>query len=378
MRKEGLTALVAILVVASLGIGYLSGNTRATETMTSVSTSTVTSTVTYNATYQQVAYAYIAHLTQLNDRDVTGLGNDYESNATVVWTGDALWGLYFTAGTYSGVSNIRILWGSTIGKFINFSVSDEQQSIGIKGDVSLVNSTFDFRGWADYAATCGSTEAIMNGSVVAQDVYAHVSNNNSLLWSIARENWNFTQSNVQCIPATTQSSSTSTTTTTPTTTTFTVPTCYETLDTVINPAPKGTVYMKVVTDQQGTAITNGTLYVTQFGTTANGGGREAGYCIELSDVNSTGYLQLAGNATFIATGYYNLTLMAGYNQGPWYLATIPLIQAPPNSNSTVYVTVSVPSGVVTVVTSSWSEGSGSNTTVTTTTTTATTIKVTGG
>lgn len=47
MRKEGLVALVAILVVASLGIGYLSGNyTRATETMTSISTSTVTSTET--------------------------------------------------------------------------------------------------------------------------------------------------------------------------------------------------------------------------------------------------------------------------------------------------------------------------------------------
>jgi hypothetical protein len=47
MRKEGLAALAAVLVVASLGIGYLSGNhTRATETKTSVSTYTVTSTET--------------------------------------------------------------------------------------------------------------------------------------------------------------------------------------------------------------------------------------------------------------------------------------------------------------------------------------------
>jgi hypothetical protein len=47
MRKGGLAALVAILVVASLGIGYLSGTSaRATETVTSVSTSTVTSTTT--------------------------------------------------------------------------------------------------------------------------------------------------------------------------------------------------------------------------------------------------------------------------------------------------------------------------------------------
>jgi hypothetical protein len=47
MKKEGLAAVIAILVVASLGIGYLSGtSTRATETMTTVSTSTITSTTT--------------------------------------------------------------------------------------------------------------------------------------------------------------------------------------------------------------------------------------------------------------------------------------------------------------------------------------------
>jgi hypothetical protein len=47
MRKEALAAVIAILVVASLGIGYLSGtSTRATETMTSISTSTVTSSTT--------------------------------------------------------------------------------------------------------------------------------------------------------------------------------------------------------------------------------------------------------------------------------------------------------------------------------------------
>jgi hypothetical protein len=55
MRKEGLAAIVAILVVASLGIGYQSGSdTRATETMTSISTSTVTSTTTSTSTETSV------------------------------------------------------------------------------------------------------------------------------------------------------------------------------------------------------------------------------------------------------------------------------------------------------------------------------------
>lgn len=43
MRKEGLAAVIAILVVVGLGIGYLSGtSTRATETLTSTVTSTTT------------------------------------------------------------------------------------------------------------------------------------------------------------------------------------------------------------------------------------------------------------------------------------------------------------------------------------------------
>ena len=48
MRKEGLAAVVAILVVASFGIGYLSGTgTRTTETVTTTSMSTETSVFTH-------------------------------------------------------------------------------------------------------------------------------------------------------------------------------------------------------------------------------------------------------------------------------------------------------------------------------------------
>jgi hypothetical protein len=159
---------------------------------------------------------------------------------------------------------------------------------------------------------------------------------------------------------------------TSTSTTVNLPTCVGPANTLLNPAQKGTVYMKVVTDQ-GTVITNGTLNVTQSGKLTDGErGDTNGYCISMGDVNGTGYLQLALiNKTlpgdgFIASGYYNVTLVAGYNHGPWYLATIPSIQVHPNS--TIYVTVSVPSGVVTVTTSN--EGSSA---ATTTTTSATTI-----
>jgi YVTN family beta-propeller protein len=154
-----------------------------------------------------------------------------------------------------------------------------------------------------------------------------------------------------------------------------LPDCGTPFNTLLNPAPKGTVYMKVVTDQ-GMVVTNGTLIVTKAGDFGS-----LTYCISLSDVNGTGYLQLADHLNgpgFITSGYYNVTLWAGYynynvtnNPGPLYWATIPSIQVHPNS--TIYVTVSVPSGVVTVVTSN--EGSSA---VTTTTTSATTIEQNGG
>jgi YVTN family beta-propeller protein len=143
----------------------------------------------------------------------------------------------------------------------------------------------------------------------------------------------------------------------------------------LNTAPKPTVYVKVVTDQ-GTVITNGTLLVDQLENMTNGE-ETAHYCTSLSDVQGTGYVRLAdlnqsgSSANLITGGYYNVTVVAGLNnQGPWYMATIPSIQLGPNS--TVYVTVSVPSGAVTIVTSN--EGSSS---VTTTTTTATTTTVNG-
>ena len=159
-----------------------------------------------------------------------------------------------------------------------------------------------------------------------------------------------------------------------------LPDCGTPFNTLLNPAPKGTVYLKVVTDNGGTVITNGTLFLIQGGSFG-----WMTYCISMSDVNGTGYIQLAPvnfNGThggdFITSGYYNVTLWVGsYNPNvtnnppPSYWATIPSIQVQPNS--TTYVTVSVPSGVVTMVTSN--DGSGA---VTTTTTSATTIKQNGG
>jgi hypothetical protein len=144
---------------------------------------------TYNATYAQVANAYASHLTELNDRNVSALASGYQSNATVEWTGAVT-----LAGTYSGEKNIENLWGGSVGRSINFSVSDEHQSIGASKDDAyvVVNSTFDFRGF--FIAGVSNDGSVIpcgpvSGSVNAQDAYENINSS----WFITREIWNFTQ-----------------------------------------------------------------------------------------------------------------------------------------------------------------------------------------
>ena len=158
--------LVVLLILQSLlGSGLLS-------------TKTVSVTVTTSDSYEQVASVYATHLLQFSARDKTALVSGYESNATVEWTG-AVTGL---VGNYYGTADIEILFGSFTGKFLNFSLSNNYQSVGVKGNVSVVNSTFSFQG---YSSVVGQ----VNGTIVAQDVYMHVGSS----WLIARETWNFTQ-----------------------------------------------------------------------------------------------------------------------------------------------------------------------------------------
>ncbi|MDA4118536.1 MAG: hypothetical protein OK455_09360 [Thaumarchaeota archaeon] len=164
--------LVVLLVSQSLvGSGLLS-------------TKTVTATVTTSNPNEQVANAYADHLLLLpfSGHYASALASEYEANATIEWTGIEVAG----TGNFSGSNNIGIALGSFIGKFINFSVSAESQSIEVKGNVSVVNSTLGFQG---YSSVVGQ----VNGMIVAQVVYEHAGSS----WLIARETWNFAQFNEQ-------------------------------------------------------------------------------------------------------------------------------------------------------------------------------------
>ena len=168
MASGAAVMLVTLLVLQSLlGSGLLN---------------TKTVSVTTSDPYEQVASAYASHLAQYRAGNMSAVASGYESNATVEWTG-VVAGL---TGNYSGAGNIKILWGSFTGKLLNFSLSNEYQSVGVTGGVPVVNSTFNFQGYS-------TIEGEVNGTVLAQDTYVHVGNS----WLIAYEVWNFTQYYVQ-------------------------------------------------------------------------------------------------------------------------------------------------------------------------------------
>ena len=173
LAASGAALMLAVLLVVQsfVGTGLLS-------------TKTVTATLTTTNPNEQVANAYANHLLLLpfSGHYASAVANQYEASATIEWTGIEAAG----TGNFSGSNNIEIALGSFIGKFINFSVSVESQSIDAKGNVSVVNSTLGFRA---YSSVVGR----VNGTIVAQDVYEHVGPS----WLIARETWNFTQFNVQ-------------------------------------------------------------------------------------------------------------------------------------------------------------------------------------
>jgi len=168
--------LIALLFLQSLvGSGLFS-------TRTVTSTTTVTAVSTVPDAFDQVASSYANYLSLLNSSDSAALKSEYEGNATVEWRGAAP-GL---VGNYTGQSNIGILIGSFWGKFVNFSVSNESQTIALKGNNWVVNSTFDVYA---YSSVVGN----INMSIAAQDSYLHVGN----AWLIAHETWNFLKFNEQ-------------------------------------------------------------------------------------------------------------------------------------------------------------------------------------
>jgi hypothetical protein len=148
-------------------------------------TSTVTTTVTLPP---PVRLAVSEWVYDLQSRDVTSLANLYAPNANATWTGAA--GL---SGTYIGVGNIKILYGSTLGKYTGLAASlanYSQKTIG----PSAENVTF--------ILTMKASSTVVG----AVNITAHVAqdwNNSGGQWQVYKENWNYTIYNQQFMGTTT-------------------------------------------------------------------------------------------------------------------------------------------------------------------------------
>lgn len=114
----------------------------------------------------------------------------------------------------------------------------------------------------------------------------------------------------------------------------------------------GSIFLKILTDQ-GSMVRNGSVLVTH--SISNGPQVPANrttYCLRL-EPNATGFIELASDGLPQA-GVYNLTFAAGYDQGPGTWTSVYLFSVQPNTS--IYVTVSVPSRVAQIVTSTTGGG----------------------
>ena len=177
MRSTGAIIMAVLLVSAIVAFVASAYGIGATRTVTS--TTTVVSTVP--DVYDQVDNSFANHVLFLSSANASAIASQFESNATVTWTGD----IAPFQGNYVGAGNIFILMNSSIaGRGSIFSVGNVTHSVvGISGDSALVNSSFAFSG---KAVSLGAT---YNGTVSAQDFFVYSAANGT--WLISGETWDF-------------------------------------------------------------------------------------------------------------------------------------------------------------------------------------------
>jgi hypothetical protein len=118
-----------------------------------------------------------------NSRDVTGLGNFYSTNAVVDWTGQAS-GL---AGVYNGVGNVRILYGSSIGKTTTLiaNISNYKEN-DINPSNANVTLTLNMNGLSSVVGQLSITVAV-------SQQWNYIGGS----WQIVKETWNYVVFNEQ-------------------------------------------------------------------------------------------------------------------------------------------------------------------------------------
>jgi hypothetical protein len=186
--RLAISALAAAVVVF-VGIGVAvelvflpkASSSSSTATVASGATSSIycstpsSSCPTPSTTVQAAVTQWVA---DFNSRNVQGLGNFYSQDALVVWSGDAS-GL---AGTYNGQGNVRILYGSSIGKTTSLNASISNPVVTpLSPDEANVTLTLNMKGNSTVVGALAIT-------VQANQLWNYVSGQ----WQIVKEGWDYT------------------------------------------------------------------------------------------------------------------------------------------------------------------------------------------
>jgi len=183
-------AVVFVAVGVAVELVFLpKASTPGSAQTTSVTSCPTTSTVGGSPPSTPVKTSVDQFIQDFNSRNIAAMSNFYAQDACVTWSGKAS-GL---TGTYNGQGNVRILYGSSIGKtdILNANISNYNEKISSPTNVN-VTMTVNMVG---HSSVVGNLSSIVDAS--QQWTY------NGQGWQIVKENWNYKTFDVQFVQSST-------------------------------------------------------------------------------------------------------------------------------------------------------------------------------
>jgi hypothetical protein len=177
--KTSLVAIIAVAIIAVVGLSFvfLGGQPGNAASSTTTSTTTPTTSPTQLSPPPGVRTAFDTHLSRIGSRDIPTVLTDYQDSAVVTWAGNAA-GLQ---GNYSGTSNIRLLYSAALSTATQISATPSNYvQVNKSSNQVVVNSTLILAGKSNYLGA-------FNGTVQASISYVYSNGG----WLISHEYWNY-------------------------------------------------------------------------------------------------------------------------------------------------------------------------------------------
>jgi hypothetical protein len=195
-KRQAISAIViavAIFIIAGVAIELVlfqqASRVASTSTTTTISTPTSRTSQTFcegggpgcAVPTSNVSSAVARWVADFNSRDVGGISSFYTKDAVVVWTSSPDIIANVLDGTYNGSNNIKILYGSEIGKTTSLlaNLSDYKETSINQDDIN-VSLTLSVN---------GSSTVVGNESMKVKASQAW--NYSDGQWQIVKENWYF-------------------------------------------------------------------------------------------------------------------------------------------------------------------------------------------